>query len=277
MSFKTILVHIDDTSQLQHRIKLAAELAKKEDAHLIGIADTGVSRFIYQDNNINGIDPSLLSHLDFMRERALQNIADFKDQVAQLGVGSFAGEVTQDEAGSGLGLRARYCDLVILGQTNPEEPSPAVMNDFPEYMILNSGRPVLVVPYAGDAIQFGRRILLAWDGSRAAIRAVTDAIPLLSKADLVNIAIVNPGKHKHGEQPGADIATYLARHDIKLDVSVHQTKTDEGNAILSIASDFNSDCIVMGGYGHSRFKEMIMGGATRSVLQNMTIPVMLSH
>ena len=268
---------LSDTSRSPYRIQLAAELAIKLDAHLVGIADTGVSRFIYQDGNINGVDPSLLSHLEYLRERANQNVTDFKKQVEQIGVDSFDGAVTQDDAVGGIGLRARYCDLVVVGQTNPEESSPAVMDDFPEYMILNSGRPVLIIPYAGEFHHIGKRPLIAWDGSRAATRAITDAIPLLKKSDLVHVAIINPKNDMHGEQPGADIAAYLARHGIRLEVSVHRTKLDIGNALLSLSADLNSDLIVMGGYGHSRFKEMIMGGATRTILESMTIPVFMSH
>lgn len=277
MSYKTILVHIDDTSRSPYRIKLAAELALKHKAHLTGLADTGVTRFIYQDGNINGVDPGLLSHLDYLRERATQNVADFKTQVASLGVTSFSSEITQDDASGGSALRARYCDLVIIGQTNPDETSPVVMDDFPEYMIINSGRPVIIIPYSGEFNNIGTRPALAWDGSRAATRAVTDAIPLLREAELVNIVIVNPTSDVHGGQPGAAISAYLGRHGVKSAVSIHQTKAEIGNALLSIATDLNSDLLVMGGYGHSRFREMIMGGATRTILKNMTIPALFSH
>jgi len=277
MSYKTILVHVDDTSRTPDRIRLAAQLAIRLEAHLLGIADTGVSRFIYQDGNINGVDPSLLSHLEYLRERAAQNVADFKTQADRLGVHSFEGDITQDDAFGGIGMRARYCDLVVVGQSNPEESSPSVMDDFPEYMILNSGRPVLVVPYTGEFNNVGRRPLVAWDGSRAATRAITDAIPFLRDADLVRVAIVNPKNDQHGDQPGADLAAYLIRHGVKLEVSVHRTKLDIGNALLSLAADVDSDLIVMGGYGHSRFREMIMGGATRGILESMTVPVLMSH
>ena len=277
MSYKTILVHIDDTPRAKQRIELAAKLAVRQEAHLVGVAVTGVSRFIYQDGNITGIDPSLLSHLEFLRERADRSAAEFAPSVRNLGVNSCASEVTQDEADGGIGLRARYCDLVIIGQHDPEELSPSVMSDFPEYLILNTGRPVLVIPYAGEFTQVGRRPLVAWDGSRSATRAITDAIPLLQKADLVQLVIINPPRDAHGEQPGADMALYLARHGIKVEVSTHTSKIDIGNTLLSIAADLDSDLIVMGGYGHSRFREMIMGGATRSLLEHMTIPVFFSH
>jgi nucleotide-binding universal stress UspA family protein len=121
--------------------------------------------------------------------------------------------------------------------------------------------------------------LISWDASRESTRAVTDAIPLLKRADLVQVAIFNPSSKPdaHGEQPGADIALFLARHDIKVEVSVHKTSTDIGNAILSLSHDLDSDMLVMGGYGHSRFREMIMGGVTRTILESMTIPVLMSH
>lgn len=277
MSYKTILVHIDDTSRSPVRIRLAAELAIKHGAHLIGIADTGASRFIYQNGNINGADPSLLNHLEYLRDCATRDTANFKAQVSALGVTSYESEICQDDAIGGTGLRTRYCDLVMVGQTNPNEPSPVVMDDFPEYMILNSGRPVIVVPYQGEFSELAKRPILAWDGSPAATRAITDAIPLLKEADLVSVVIVNPVEEIHGEQPGADISTYLARHGINLEVSIHNTKVDIGHALISIASDLGSDFIVMGGYGHSRFREMIMGGATRTVLKNMTKPTLFSH
>ena len=277
MTYKSILVHVDDTSRSPYRVQLAAALAIQHDAHLLGIADTGVSRFIYQDGNINGVDPSLLSHLEYLRDRANQNVTDFKSQVARIGVHSYEGDIAQDDACGGIGMRARYSDLVVVGQSNPEEASPAVTDDFPEYMILNSGRPVLVIPYAGQFDGFGKRPLVAWDGSRTATRAITDAIPFLRLADLVHVAIINPKGDQHGDQPGADLARYLARHGIILNVSVHRTKIDIGNALLSLAADIDSDMIVMGGYGHSRFREMIMGGATRVVLECMTVPVFMSH
>jgi nucleotide-binding universal stress UspA family protein len=277
MTYKTILVHIDDTSRTPCRVKLAAELAIKHEAHLIGIADTGISRFLYQDGNINGVDPSLLSHLEYLRERAQQNIKDFKNQVKAAGVLSYEGNVAHDDALNGIGIRSRYCDLLVIGQTNLEEPSPTVTNDFPEYMVLHSGRPVFIMPYTGDFTHIGKRPLIAWDGDRAASRAIIDAIPYLRHADLAHVAIINPKTDQHGEQPGANLATYLTRHGIKLEVCVHYTKLDIANALLSLAADLDSDMLVMGGYGHSRLREMIMGGTTQAILKSMTVPVLMSH
>jgi nucleotide-binding universal stress UspA family protein len=279
MSYQTVLVHVDETSRSNLRVKIAAEIAMLDNAHLIGTAVTGVSRFIYQDGNISASDPNLTIHLNFLRERAEKAVAGFNKTVAELGVTSYESTIANDEAGGGIGLQARYSDLVIVGQTDIDEPSPSVLPDFPEYIVMNSGRPVLIIPYAGDFSTVAKRPLISWDASRESTRAVTDAIPLLKRADVVQVAIFNSKAlpDAHGEQPGADIALFLARHGIKVEVSVHKTSTDIGNALLSLSHDLDSDMIVMGGYGHSRFREMIMGGVTRTILESMTIPVLMSH
>lgn len=279
MPYKTVLVHVDESSRSNLRVRIAAEIAKTDDAHLIGTAVTGVSRFIYQDGNISASDPNLTTHLNFLRERAEKAVASFNQTAQTLGVTSFESMIANDEAGGGIGLQARYSDLIVIGQTSRDEPSPSVLPDFPEYIIMNSGRPVLVIPYAGEFPSISKRPLISWDAGREATRAVTDAIPLLRRAELVQVAIFNPRAYPdaHGEQPGADIALYLARHGIKVEVSTHKTTTDVGNALLSLAHDLDSDMIVMGGYGHSRFREMIMGGVTRTILESMTIPVLMSH
>jgi nucleotide-binding universal stress UspA family protein len=279
MSYKTVLVHIDETSRSNFRVRLAAEIALIDGAHLIGTAVTGVSRFIYQDGNISANDPNLTIHLNFLRERAEKATASFNKTVNELGLSSYESAIANDEAGGGIGLQARYSDLVVIGQTNPDEPSPSVLPDFPEYIVMNSGRPVLIIPYTGDFETLAKRPLISWDASRESTRAVTDAIPLLKRADLVQVAIFNlkTQADAHGEQPGADIALFLARHGVNVEISVHKTSTDIGNALLSLSHDLDSDMIVMGGYGHSRLREMIMGGVTKTVLESMTVPVFMSH
>ena len=279
MSYKTVLVHVDETSRSNFRVKIAAEIAMLDRAHLIGTAVTGVSRFIYQDGNISANDPNLTIHLNYLRERAEKATANFNQTVSELGLSSYESAIVNDEAGGGIGLQARYSDLVVIGQTNRDEPIPSVLPDFPEYIVMNSGRPVLIIPYTGDFTTVAKRPLISWDASRESTRAVTDAIPLLKRAELVQVAIFNSKAQPdaHGEQPGADIALFLARHGVKVEVSVHKTSTDIGNALLSLSHDLDSDLIVMGGYGHSRLREMIMGGVTRTVLESMTIPVLMSH
>ena len=281
MSYKTILVHVDSDSHAGQRIDIAARIACAEEAHLVGAAPSGVSRFVYQSRFIyeGGAATGLDLHIDELRARARRALAGFEDIARRAGVRSHEARQVDDEAGSGISMQARYSDLVVLGQTDPDEPSAGTLADFPEFVVMNAGRPVLIVPYAGRFETVSRRVLIAWDASTSATRAVTSALPLLRRAENVDVVVFNADKRPeaHGEQPGADIGLYLARHNVKVNVVRQKTDIDVGNALLSIATDLGSDLMVMGGYGHSRFREILLGGVTRTVLESMTVPVLMSH
>ena len=174
---------------------------------------------------------------------------------------------------------ARYADLAVIGQFDPSTPVPGMMPNFVETVALNSGRPVLVVPYAGEASGEFRRPLVAWDGGLPASRAITSALPLLRQAGTIDVVIFNPHTEVgvHGEEPGADLALYLARHGIQVNVVERTVSGAIGEALLSTAADLGSDLIVMGAYGHTRFREVLLGGVTRTVLGSMTVPVLMAH
>ncbi|MEO8598889.1 MAG: universal stress protein [bacterium] len=279
MSYKTILVHVDESKRAADCIRIASEIALAENAHLVGAAMTGVSRYLYRDMTIVNNDPGLISHMTFLRDRASRALLQFEPLVQKIGVSSFEQRVIDDEAAGGICLQARYSDLVVIGQIDPDLLSTTVLSDFPEYVLIHCGRPVLMIPYAGHFEKLGKRILIAWDGSKEATRAVTNAIPLLQRAEIVHVVIFNNDVKSdiHGDQPGADIALYLARHGVKVEVSVEASNIDIGNSLLSLANDMHVDLIVMGGYGHSRFRETILGGSTRTMMQSMTVPVLMSH
>lgn len=282
MSYKTILVHVDKSINAEQRYRLAASIAQSEDAHLIGAAMTGISRFIYPSDAAIDAEPQMAELIEasaaLLRERAGTALKEF-EAVATASGRPYELQIVDDEAGGGISLFARYSDLAIVGQVNRDDPASAPIPDLPEYVALNSGRPVMVVPYAGRFEDIGRRILIAWDGSVSATRAVTGALPLLKRAGIVKVAVFNPAQQrdKHGAQAGADIALHLARHGVKVDVITEETSLDVGNALLNTASDLGADLIVMGCYGHSRFREILLGGATRTLLQSMTVPVLMSH
>jgi nucleotide-binding universal stress UspA family protein len=138
---------------------------------------------------------------------------------------------------------------------------------------------VLVLPCHHTPAPLGRRALLAWDGSVEATRALTQALPLLKTASQVELMVFDAGARSadHGELPGADIAQYLSRHGVKVDVMSRSEGIDTGRALLEQAARQKADYLVMGGYGHTRFREMLLGGVTRTVLETMTIPVLFSH
>jgi nucleotide-binding universal stress UspA family protein len=149
---------------------------------------------------------------------------------------------------------------------------------FVQGALFDSGRPMLVVPYIQREGLKLDRVLVCWDGSRNASRAIADALPFLERAKAVDVLVVGKGRDRGDEIPGADIAQHLARHSLNVDLKrIVAADTDVANTILSYAADSSADLIVMGGYGHSRLREFVLGGATRGILQTMTIPTLMSH
>ena len=170
---------------------------------------------------------------------------------------------------------ARNYDLSVVPQTDPEDTLPESL--VIEAALFDSGRPVLVVPYI-QAKGIGLdRVMVCWDGSRNAARAIGDALPLLRHAKQVDVVTVEQ-REQRKEVRGAQIADHLARHKLAVDVkSIVAPDSDVANVILSQAADSGADLIVMGAYGHSRLREFILGGATRDILNSMTVPVLMSH
>lgn len=281
MSYKTIVVHVNESAHAIDRIRIAAGIAMQEGAHLVGAAVTAIPAEFSLSGVMGDSTAGLDIYLDFMRQRAEDALSTFVAAAERFGVASIERRITTDEAAIGISVQARYSDLVVIGQSDPGESLPGMRSDFPEYVVMNSGRPVLIIPYAGRFEQIGNRVLIAWDASLEATRAVAGAIPLLRRAETAQIAVFNPkpGTRTHGENPGTDIAHYLARHGVNVEVAHEKTavEMDVGNALLSYAADYGADLIVMGGYGHSRFREILLGGVTDTVLKSMTVPILMTH
>jgi nucleotide-binding universal stress UspA family protein len=174
------------------------------------------------------------------------------------------------------GQFARRFDLSIVGQAYPHVVGP--QNLVIEAALFQSGRPVVVVPYIQKSGLTLDRVLVCWDGGREAARAIADALPFLHRAKAIEVVIVATEPLKSDDLPGADIARHLARYDLKVDLKrIVRGGTDVADTILSYAADVSADFIVMGGYGHSRLREVILGGTTRGLLSSMTIPTLMSH
>ena len=149
---------------------------------------------------------------------------------------------------------------------------------FRERLILTAGRPVLILPEAGDLPCIGKRIIVAWNASREAAQAVKNAIPFLKLADEVFVVTVHPKADEHDNISTEQIVQYLFRHGVRVEVKVDRgVEIDVGNELLSRASDLSADLLVMGCYGHSRVREWVLGGTTHTILESMTIPVLMSH
>lgn len=279
MPYKTVLVHVDQSAQAAARTQFAAQLAIAQQAHLVGAAMTGVSRFVFDHGGFNPADPVFAHHLEQLRAYARTALDAFEKCVAGLGVASVEARLVEDEAAGGMALQARYADLAVIGQFDPTAALPGLMSNFPETVVLNSGRPVLVMPYATEVSGLPSKVLVAWDGSLTASRAIAGALPMLAQAGTVDVAVLNADEDAdaHGAEPGADLALYLARHGVKVNVIRRQVDGAIGEALLSMIADLGSELLVMGAYGHTRFREVVLGGVTRTVLQSMTVPVLMAH
>jgi len=276
MGYRTILVHIDPGTRCSRRVEAAINLARQHDAHLIGLH--ALAPFEPPGYVLAQVGPELM---EAQKRASAADLArterEFLAMASAAGLRNIEWRAAIDDPVDAMTLHARYADLLVIGQTDASQDSN-ISSDFPERLVLAAGRPVLILPSAGTFPTIGKRILVAWNPSREATRAVTDAIPMLRLADNVHVMAVNPRHGEHGSVPGADIGLYLARHGVRVEVKSDQgAEIDVGNELLSRAADLDADLIVMGGYGHSRLKEWVLGGATRTILESMTAPVLMSH
>ena len=247
------------------------------DAHLTGVyVDPGLALPTLIDVPVS---PNLIEELENehrdRRDRAEQQ---FRKTVDRTEVKS-EWRVAEGELGNTLSRHARYVDLAVIGQEGAEDQK-MVIGGLPDTVALTCGRPVLVVPYIGARTTPGKHVIVAWNGSREAARAVNDALPILRGADKVDVMGANPehGELEDADLPGADLCLHLARHGVKAEAETLVTSELEiGDLLLSRVADRGADLVVMGAYGHARWREVVLGGVTRQLLAQMTVPVLMSH
>lgn len=275
MSYKTILVHVDDTPQAKARIELAVRLAREHGGHLVGAAMTGISRYIFYGSTVDVARSVIEPQLRQLADNANAALLQFEAVAAAAPGVSFEKRLIDDDAAPGLASQARYADLVVVSQSDQGSPVVRIAPDLPAYVMLHSACPVLIVPFAGAPLACGAHPLVAWDESLQASRAVANGVPLLQRAPKVSLAVLNAGGEPR--PAGADIALFLARHGVNVEVLRRETEYEIGFALLELAADIGADMLVMGGYGHARFREVVLGGVTQTMLSNMTVPVLMSH
>jgi len=279
MDYKTILVHLDRGAHPDKRLQLALALAKAFKAKLLGLFAVSESRMpAYALSQASSAMVELLqrNRSEAMRaSETLFNTAIFQSEGIEPEWRS-----AEDDPAEAVCRAARYSDLVVLGQRDSDsEIDDGMPAGFVDQVVLEAQRPVLVVPHAGRFDTVGKRILIAWDAGREATQAVTSALPLLRRADMVQVVAFDPHERgDHGDIPGADIGLYLARHGVKVSIA-EQTGSglEVGSQILSRAADQCVDLIVMGGYSHSPLRQRLFGGVTREILETMTVPVLMAH
>lgn len=275
MTLRNILVHVAEDARCPDRVALACDLASKNDSLVTGL-------FVRPYPVIVPAMPpggavTVVEDLDDVYDASSERTKKaFAAATSAKGVRA-QWRSDQGETDECLAFHARYSDLVVVGQWSPDDPAETGTVDLGGAVALGAGRPVLIVPYAGTFTTDWRRIMVAWNSSRAATRAVHDALDFMKSADQVDIVCVDADQSE-GRDPGADIAAQLAQHGIKAKAH-HMTRGSLTTAetLSAAASDMDSDLLVMGAYGHTRLTEIVFGGVTRNLLQYMTLPIVMSH
>lgn len=255
----------------------AVSVASAFNAHLTGIA------FVYDPivpvSGTGYIPAEVIESQQADHETAAKAAIDrFASATERAGLSAEPLTLTASLSGAGdqFGRIARRFDLAIVGQGEPE--TGTVDEIIAETALFESGRPLIMVPYIQKAPLKLDNVMVCWDGSRQAARAVGDVLPLLTKAGRVEIVIITNERGKQDEIEGADMGQHLARHGLKIDVHrIAGGNIDVADALLSHAADSSADFMVMGGYGHSRLREFVLGGVTHSMFRSLTIPALLSH
>jgi nucleotide-binding universal stress UspA family protein len=279
MSYRSLLVQVDDNDQSDRRIRVAARLARAHGADLHGI-------YVTPAREMTPFTSAMLPNS--VVENHLRETGDAQASAEKrFRAGAAAEQLTavtwSAPAGPALEaaiLNMRRVDMGVAGQPLPGDPDAAFAGDVLYGMLMQAGRPLLIVPYLGEFPVVGRNVLIAWKETRESARAVSDALPFLKQADnVVVMPVSSPGGSVSGDAlSGSGIADYLARHGITARVRAEiADDIDVGNLLLSRASDLATDLIVMGGYSRARLAERVAGGVTRLILQSMTVPVLMSH
>jgi nucleotide-binding universal stress UspA family protein len=283
MPFKDILVHLDASAPSAHRHDYAVQLAVRDEAHLIGLytldlvpalselARAYPGRIEQYETYINMRKAEL--------DRAKRVETQFRDALAREGI---EGEWRFVEASPAetVALHARYVDIAIVGQIDPAHLPMGTGPRVPQEALLASGRPLIIVPYAGAFDTVAEHVVVGWKATPEAARAMAAALPILERAKKVIVVTVNPERGSDPEPgiPAADITLHLARHGVRAEAATTiAEEIDTGDALLNYVADTSADFLVMGGYGHTRAREAMFGGVTRKILEQMTVPVLMAH
>lgn len=277
MAIKNILVHIDHSEACNHRVKAAIDMAKQNNAQLSAlfvVPDYFVPSYVEAQ-----ISTDVITQInDQAIERARETMSAVKKQITDTGltVEAFI------EDGNLIGILSEYSfytDLLVLGQSQPDD-TDNLSESLADHLVIEGGAPCLVIPYIGASQTLGKRVLVAWNESRESARALKDALPILSQADKVTVLLIKQKSHneEHTAIQKKVMLGYLADHDINADISICiDNHLDAGDTMIAEAIDNDNDLIVMGAYGHSRLREIVIGGATRHLLKQMTVPIFISH
>ncbi|MGU3494127.1 universal stress protein [Xanthobacteraceae bacterium A53D] len=275
---RDILVNLTQGSERDPAAHYAVGLAAAYGAHITGLAvayEIDVPPFYMGALPTDFIDQQIRDN----EAAAATSTSAFTALTAAAGVGSDVRQFSASlgEAAHTLSELSRLFDLTVVAQPNPDQPGPEEV--LAETALLEGGRAVLVVPYVHRGPFSISRIVVAWDGSRASARALAESLPLLHRADTIEIFTVLSSSDPDSAPDTTDLERHLANHNLK--AQVRRVTPAAGQSVASVllneVSDQGADLVVMGGYGHSRLREMVLGGVTRDILESMTVPVLMAH
>lgn len=279
MSYKTILVHLGNESRARATVSYAVELARTNGAHLIGLYVFPAFRLTPPIPLPFGAD--IAGQIRASLRQDMEKIKAVFDEMttSQPFSAEWRAITTERRDPEEIVLEhARVADVIVAAQADPDWSLTDVL-DFPDALALHSGRPVIVVPGFGRKAVMPKVALVAWNGSRESARAVADAMPLLQGCKATCVLTIDDGSRAmEGALPDTEFAAALARHGVK--VEIEKLKPGEftiGEELRVRAHERSADLIVMGCYGHSRLREFALGGVTRHILRDMTIPILFSH
>jgi nucleotide-binding universal stress UspA family protein len=280
VTYSTLLLHLDDDTRAAIRLDEAMKLARRFNSRLIGVSCHRPAPWIgVAGSEFMGADP-MTGELERAARAASTREAAFLRQCDVGGLASFEVATSDDEPARAIGERGFCADLILLGQADPADAGHARQRDIVDRVMEQTAAPVLVLPYAGRFATLGETVLIAWSNSREAARAVADAMPLLKQARAVHLVQFDPSVGESGRIDASRlevVTRWLAAHGVQVQARVAFRRSDTGNALLSHAADVGADLLVMGAWSHSRHVERVLGGATRTVLDSMTVPVLMSH
>lgn len=273
---KSIVVHVDASAAARQRLRAAALLADQHEAKVTALYAVESLGAVYPFIYVVGSPPDV-TLLQEMEERNLAVAARTFEEVAGAN-DRFQWAAPISDPIRAIGKQAAYADLLIVGQRDPSNPSDACLpRGFVESLLLGPARAALVVPYRGVVRTVGKVALVAWKNTAEAARALAASLPLLRRCDQVHVATWDEDGGRDADSP-LDVERYLCLHGIGIRMHRrHRPTTGLGEAVLSLAGDLGADLLVMGCYGHSRAREWVLGGATRTVLGSMTLPVLMAH
>ncbi len=279
MTYKTILTYIPAPDRVEPILDVALPMARRHGAHLIGLHVMPQPHMYWavaaeMSAVVLDAQKEFFDGLASRTARAFEQRTKNEDVVCEWRHANSAGRPVADA----IAAHATATDLVIVGNVGPNDDW-ATQADLPARVIIQCGRPVLVLPHAGTKDDIGGFVTIAWDGHREAARAAFDALPVLREAEEVRLFCLeyDDTSPRYGFTPADEIAVTLSRHGVATTAQRQLSSTPAGEALLSYAGEHGSDLLVMGCYGHARFREFVFGGATRHVLKHATIPLLMSH